>query len=55
MNFDIEDTARMMESLALIMQESVENGNLAPELYADVFELMRSMAASIRQEARCAV
>ena len=51
MNFDIEDTARMMESLSLIMQESAERGNLAPELYADVFELMHGMAASIRAKA----
>ena len=54
MNFDIEDTARMMESLSLVMQESVERGNLAPELYADVFELMRGLAASIREKVGCA-
>lgn len=51
LNFDIVDTARMLESLSLIMQESCERGNLNPETYADVFELMRSMAATIREKA----
>lgn len=54
MNFDIEDTARIMEDISLIMQESVEHGNLTPELYASVFELMSAMAASIREKAGCA-
>ena len=44
-NFDIEDTARMMESLALVMQESTERGNLAPETYSGAFELLGAMAA----------
>ena len=53
-NFDIEDTARMMESLALVMQESTERGNLAPETYSGAFELLGAMAAAIREKAGCA-
>ena len=54
MNLEIEDCARILESLSLIMWESVERGNLNPEHYADVFELMNCLAASIREKAGCA-
>lgn len=54
MSFEIEDAARILENLSLIMQESTERGNLDPELYANVFELMHAMAAAIREKAGCA-
>lgn len=52
-NFDIEDAARFVENLSLVMQESAERGNLAPGIYADAFELIGCLAASIRQKAGC--
>lgn len=50
----VEDAARMLENLAAIMQDSVERGNVAPELYASAFELIGGVAAAIRQEVGCA-
>ena len=39
------DVLRLMESLALVIQDSAEIGNLDPEIYADMAELMGNMAA----------
>lgn len=40
-----KDVLRMMESLALMTQDSAETGNLGIEVYADMAELMRNLAA----------
>lgn len=50
---DVEDAARMLENVAVIMQESAARGNLAPELYASAFELLGSVAAAIREKTGC--
>lgn len=51
---DITDAARMLEDLAVIMQESAARGEVAPELYASAFELLGGVATAIREKAGCA-
>lgn len=41
----VKDVLRMLESLALIIQDSAETGNLDASCYADAAELMGYMAA----------
>ena len=50
----VEDAARILESMALILQNSAEHGDLPSEVYADAFELMGCLAAAIKGEAGCA-
>ncbi len=40
-----KDILRMMQSLAIVVQDSAETGNLDASVYADIAELMGSMAA----------
>lgn len=40
-----KDVLRMLESLALIVQDSAETGNLDVSCYADIAELVGYMAA----------
>lgn len=49
-NMDISKAAgisRKLESLALILQESAEIGNIPAEVYADVFEILAGMATEL--------
>lgn len=39
-----KDVLRMLESLALMTQDSAETGNLDAEVYADIAELIGYMA-----------
>lgn len=43
-----DDVLRVVESLALILQDSAEVGNLETEIYADMAELIRYLATKAR-------
>lgn len=43
-----DDVLRVVESLALILQDSAEVGNLETEVYADAAELIQYLATMAR-------
>lgn len=43
MNFSKEDTKRMLDSLLLLCQDSMERETLPADVYADALELIRGL------------
>ena len=46
---NIDDLMRIMQSLAIMMQESAEMGNMDSEVHADMAELMGYMIAKAQE------
>ena len=44
----IDDALRKIESLATVLQDSAEAGNLDPAVYADIAEIMKDLACTAR-------
>lgn len=53
-DMSVQDAAGVLSALASLMQNSAAHGDMPTEYYANVFELMGSIADAIRQEAGCA-
>lgn len=51
-SMSVEDAAKVLEDLSLIMQDSIEHGELPSDLYAGAFEVIGALAAAIKEEAR---
>ena len=45
-----QDALRIMQSLSLLLQDSLETGNLDPSVYVDVAELMGYIATIAREK-----
>ncbi|MGN0493746.1 MAG: hypothetical protein ACI4F7_08875 [Acutalibacteraceae bacterium] len=43
------DVKRIIDSLALLGQESAENGGMPSEIYADLFEAIRMLTELIKE------
>jgi len=47
---DNENLARYIQSLATVLQESAETGQMSSAVYADLFELLSEMAGMLRKK-----
>lgn len=47
---DNESLARYIQSLATVLQESAEIGQMNSAVYADLFELLTKMAGTLREK-----
>ena len=50
----VEEAAHIMESLSMVMSDSMANGDLPSTVYADVMELLGDLATAIKREVGCA-
>lgn len=51
----VEEAAHIMESLSMVMSDSMANGGDLPSaVYADVMELLGDLATAIKREVGCA-